>query len=103
VNLMFKNSDNDSDMEDGHMCSGRLFREVPIANLFKKNYRDEGFYSGEEADIIDEENSKSARTEELQTKELCQGEPETSGTMPIVEVSTITFPVVLAALSNQSN
>jgi hypothetical protein len=44
---MFKNSNNDSDIEAGHTCSGRVFREVPLMNLFKKNYRDEGFYSGE--------------------------------------------------------
>jgi hypothetical protein len=62
---MFKNSDNDSDTEGGHTCSGRPFREVPLANLFKKNYRDRGFYSGEEVDLIDEEYLESARTEEV--------------------------------------
>jgi hypothetical protein len=103
VKLMFKNSDNDSDTEAGHMRSGRPFREVPLANLFKKNYGDEGFYSGEEADLTDEEHSESARTEEVQTEELRRGEPETSGTAPTVEVSNITPPVVLEALSNQSN
>jgi hypothetical protein len=50
---MFKNSDSDSDAEAGHMCSGRSFREVPLANLFKQSYRplaqDKDFYSGEEA------------------------------------------------------
>jgi hypothetical protein len=48
---MFNNSDNDSDTKDGHKCSGRSFREVPLANLFKQSYmplaQDEGFYSGE--------------------------------------------------------
>jgi hypothetical protein len=43
---MFKNSDNDNDTEAGHTRNGRVFREVPLVNLFKKNYRDEGFYSG---------------------------------------------------------
>jgi hypothetical protein len=66
---MFKNSDNDSDTEVGHMCSGRAFREVPLANLFKKNYRDEGFYSGEEEDLTDEENSESTRVEEGKDEE----------------------------------
>jgi hypothetical protein len=47
-----------------------------------------------------EENSESMRTEEVQTKEIHQGEPKTSGTAPTVEVSTITPPVVLATLSN---
>jgi hypothetical protein len=45
---MFKNSDSESDIEAGHTRSGRPFREVPLANLFKKNYRAEGFYNGEE-------------------------------------------------------
>jgi hypothetical protein len=52
---MFKNSDSDSDTGAGHTRSGRVFRGVHLANLFKKNYRDEGFYSGEEADLTDEE------------------------------------------------
>jgi hypothetical protein len=50
---LFKNSENDSDIEAGHMRSGREFKEVPLANLFKKNYRDEGFYNGEEEDLTD--------------------------------------------------
>jgi hypothetical protein len=58
---MFKNSDIDSDIEVGHVRSGRLFREVPLANLFKRNYGDEGFYSGEEADLTDEEYSESCK------------------------------------------
>jgi hypothetical protein len=29
------------------MRSRRVFREVPLANLFKENYGDEDFYSGE--------------------------------------------------------
>jgi hypothetical protein len=95
---MFKNSDNDNDTEAGHTRSGRAFREVPLANLFKKNYRDKGFYSGEEADLTDEEHSELARTEEPHREE-----PETSGTAPTVEVSTINPPVVSTTLSNQSN
>jgi hypothetical protein len=58
VKIMFKNSDSDSDTEVGHTCNGRSFREVPIANLFKQNYGAEGFYSGEEADLTDEDYSK---------------------------------------------
>jgi hypothetical protein len=54
---MFKISDNDSDMAAGHTHSGRSFREVPLANPFKKKYGDEGLYSGEEEDITDEEHS----------------------------------------------
>jgi len=103
MKLMFKNSNSDSDTEVGHRCSGRPFREVPLANLFKQNYGDEGFYSGEEVDLTDEEHSESARTEEVQTEELHRGELETSGTTPTVEVSNIILPVVLEALSNQSN
>jgi hypothetical protein len=45
---MFRNLDSDSDIEVGHTRSGREFREVHLANLFKRNYGDEGFYSGEE-------------------------------------------------------
>jgi hypothetical protein len=50
---MFKNSDNDSDTEAVHTHSGRSFRKVPLANLFKRSYgplvQDKYFYSGEEA------------------------------------------------------
>jgi hypothetical protein len=49
---MFRNLDSDNDTEDGHTRSGRAFREVHLVNLFKKNYGDEGFYSGEEADLM---------------------------------------------------
>jgi hypothetical protein len=61
---MFKNSNRDSDTEVGHMHSGRVFREVPLMNLFKQNYRDKGFYSGEEADLTDEEHSEEWKVEE---------------------------------------
>jgi hypothetical protein len=44
--IMFNNSDSDSDIEVVHMCSGRVFREVPLVNLFKQNYGGKGFYSG---------------------------------------------------------
>jgi hypothetical protein len=46
---MFNNSDNNSDTEAIHTRTGRVFREVHLANMFKKNYEEEGFYSGEEA------------------------------------------------------
>ena len=54
---MFKNSDSNSDAEDGHTCSGRSFIEVPLVNLFKHNYGEEGFYNGEEAELSDDEYS----------------------------------------------
>jgi hypothetical protein len=50
---MFKNSDNDNNTKARHMRNEREFREFHIVNLFKKNYGDEGFYSGEEADLTD--------------------------------------------------
>jgi hypothetical protein len=59
---MLKNSDNDNNTEVGHTCSGREFREVHLANLFKKNYGDEGFYSGEEADLMDKDHSEPTGT-----------------------------------------
>ena len=59
---MFKNLD--SETEVGHTHSGRVFRGVHLENLFKHNYGDEGFYSGEEADLTDEENLEPTRTEE---------------------------------------
>jgi hypothetical protein len=104
---MFKNPDNGSGTEAGHMCSGRSFREVPLANLFKQSYepltQDEDFYNGEEVGISDEEYSEFTRAEEVETEELHREEPETSGTTPIVEVSIITPLVFLAELSNKSN
>jgi hypothetical protein len=59
---MFKNSD--SDTEAGHTCSEKVFRGVHLENLFKKNYGDEGFYSGEEAYLTNKEHSKPTRAEE---------------------------------------
>jgi hypothetical protein len=75
---MFKNSDNKNDIEAGHTCSGRVFREVHLANLFKLNYRDKGFYSGEEEDMTDEEHSEPTGTKEGKAEELRREEPETS-------------------------
>jgi hypothetical protein len=100
---MFKNSDSDNNTEAGHMNIGRAFREVPLANLFKQNYGDESFYSGEEANLTDEEHSESAREEEGKVEGPHWEEPETSGTASTIEVSTIIPPVVSATLSNQSN
>jgi hypothetical protein len=48
--------------------------------LFNKNYGEEGFYSGEEVDLTDEEHLEPTRTEEGEAEELCQRKPETSGT-----------------------
>jgi hypothetical protein len=86
---MFKNSDSDSDTKAGYTCSGRVFKEVPLANLFKEKYGDEGFYSGEEVDLTDEEHSQSTRTEEP-----CEEEAKDLGTAPTIEVSTGTLPIV---------
>ena len=67
---MLKNSDSDSDTEAGHTRSGRVFIEVPLMNLFKQNYGDERFYSGEEADLTNREHSEPAGIEEGKYKEL---------------------------------
>jgi hypothetical protein len=100
---MFRNSNNDSDIEVGHTRSGRVFREVHLVNLFKQNYEDEGFYSGEEEDLMDKEHSEPARAEEEEVEEPRRDEPETSGTTHIIEVSTINTLVGSTTLSNQSN
>jgi hypothetical protein len=56
---MFKNLDNDIDIEVGHMCSGRTFIEVSLENLYKQDHEpllpEEGFCSGEEEEILSEE------------------------------------------------
>jgi hypothetical protein len=52
---MLKNSNSDSDTEARHTHNGSVFQGVQLQNLFKKNYREEGFYSGEEEDLTDEE------------------------------------------------
>jgi hypothetical protein len=54
---MFRNSDSNNDTKARHTHSGRVFRGVHLENLFKKNYGEEGFYSGEEADMTDKEHS----------------------------------------------
>jgi hypothetical protein len=104
---MFKNLDNDNDIEVGHRCIGRSFREVPLVNLFEQGHEplahDEGFYSGKEEELLNKEHSESAREEEEQIEEPLQEELVTLGIMPALEVSIITPPVVLATLSNQSN
>jgi hypothetical protein len=46
-----------------------------LRTYLRKNYRDEGLYSGEEADITEKEHLESARTGEVQIKELHRGEP----------------------------
>jgi hypothetical protein len=72
---MFKNSDSDNDTKARHTGSGRVFREVHLVNLFKQNYGDEGFYSGQEADMTDKEHSEPARAEEGKDEELRRDEP----------------------------
>jgi hypothetical protein len=67
--LIFKNSNSDNDIEVVRTHSGRVFREVPLVDLFQKNYGEEGFYSGEEADLRDEEHSESTRLEEWKVEE----------------------------------
>jgi len=86
---MFKDSDSDIDTEARHMHSGRVFREVHIVNTFKKNYRDEVFYSGEEVDLKDEEHSKPTGIEEGKVEEPHWEELETLVTVQTAEESTI--------------
>ena len=100
---MFKNSDSENDTKVGHTRSGRVFREVHLANLFKQNYGDESFYSGEEAYLTDEEHLEPARIEEEEAEELHREKPETSRTTQTIEVSTIVPPVDSKTLSNQNS
>lgn len=104
---MFKNSDNDNNTEIRHTCNGRIFREVPLVKLFEQDHepplQEEGFYNGEEEELLNEEHSDFTREEEENTEEPLREESETSGTTQTVEVSNITPPVVSTALSNQSN
>jgi hypothetical protein len=82
---MLKNSDSENDTEAGHMHSGRVFIGFHLENLFKENYREEGFYSGEEVDLTDEEHSETARTEEGEAEEPFRDEHETSGTIKLLK------------------
>jgi hypothetical protein len=100
---MFNNLDNDNNIEVGHTHSGRAFREVHLAKLFKKNYGDEGFYSGEEVDLTDEDHSEPTGIEEGKVEEPRWEEPETSGTAQTTELSIIIPPFDSVALRNQSN
>jgi len=68
---MFKNSKSDKDTKFGHTRSGKVLQGVCLENLFKKNYGDEGFYSGEEADPTNKEHSEPTRAEEEEAKEIC--------------------------------
>jgi hypothetical protein len=101
---MFKNSDIDNDTEVGHTHSGRILREVPLANLFEQDHEplllEEGFYSGEEVELLSEEQSGFVGPREEKTEEPRREELETSGTTQTVEVSTGTLPIVSTALSN---
>jgi hypothetical protein len=103
---MFKNSDSDIDTKVGHTHNGKIFREAPLINLFERSHepleQDEGFYSGEEEELLNEEHLESAREEEGKNEEPLREESETSGTALTVEVCTIT-PFVLVASSNQSS
>jgi hypothetical protein len=101
--IIFRNSDSDDDTKAGHTRSGRVFRGVHLENLFKQNYREEGFYSGEGAYLTDEEHSEPTKTEEGEAEEPCQDEIETLGTMKTVEVSTINPLVISTTLGNQNN
>ena len=99
---MFRNSENDNDTKAGHTRSGKIFKGIHVENLFKKNYKEEGFYSGEEADLTDEEHSEPIRAEEEAAEELHRNEPETLGTAQNTEVSNINPPIVLEMISNQN-
>jgi hypothetical protein len=101
--IMLRNLDSDSDTKERHMCSGREFREVHLPNLFKQNYGEGSFYSGEEADLTDEDQSEPVREKEGKAKEPHREEPEASGTTKTIEVSTIIHPIDSVALSNQIN
>jgi hypothetical protein len=63
---MFNNLDNENDTEIGHTHNGRTFREVPLSNLFEQDHKpllqEEGFYSGEEEELLNEEHSGSVGT-----------------------------------------
>jgi hypothetical protein len=64
LHLMFRNLDIDNEIEVGHTHSGRTFREVPMVNLFEQNHeptQEEGFYSGEEEELLNEEHSESTK------------------------------------------
>jgi hypothetical protein len=73
-------------------------------NIFEQSHepltQDEGFYSGEEEELVNKEHAYSTTTKEGKTEEPRGEELETSRVVPTVEVSTITPPVVLATLSN---
>jgi hypothetical protein len=68
--------------------------------LFKKNYKEEGFYSGEEVDLTDKEYSEPTKEEEGEAEELRWNEKETSGTAETNEVSTINPPIASTLLSH---
>jgi hypothetical protein len=95
--------DNDIDKKTGHMRTGRVFRGVHLEKLFKKNYGEEGFYSGEEVDLIDEEHLEPTRIEEGEAKEICQSKPDTSRTVWTTKVSNINLPIVSTVLSGQNS
>jgi hypothetical protein len=73
---MLKNSNSDSDREVGHTCSGRTFKEVPLVNLFDHSHKplaqDEGFYSGEEEYLLNEEESGSVGKRTRRLKNLAE-------------------------------
>ena len=72
--ITFRNLDSENETEVGHTCSGRVFKGVHPENLFKKNYREKGFYSGEEVDLTNEEHPKPTKIEEGEVEELRQRE-----------------------------
>jgi hypothetical protein len=81
---MFKNSDSDNNTTIRHTCNGRIFREVPLVNLFEKDQeyllQEEGFYSGEEEELLNEEKSGSIGPREEENEEPRWEQPKTSGT-----------------------
>jgi hypothetical protein len=79
--LMFKNLDSDNNIEVGHTCSGRTFKKFPLENLFEQDHepllREEGFYSGEEEELLSEEHSGFVGPREEKTEEPHQEESNT--------------------------
>jgi hypothetical protein len=71
--------------------------------LLKHNFREEGFYSGQEVYLTDEDHPETTRTEEGEAEVLRQSEPETSGTTRTIEVSNINPPIVSTIPSSQNS
>jgi hypothetical protein len=75
-----------------------------LVNLLEQDHKpllkEEGFCSGGEDELLNEEHSRSVGPREEKTKEPHQEEPETSRIASTIKISAITTPVVSATLSN---